>query len=311
MKKKIFPALKICICLLIVALLIVGGVMFRYYPHYRKMKKPVTFTSSVPEGDGITVMSSNLRCLNPGDKGKRSWFYRADLIIENIEKYQPSIIGFQEATHSQYEYVCDCLVGYDSVIEFRDNTPVAEGCPVFYRTDMYNLVDKGSFWLSETPDKMSKDWGSACYRICSYVILEEKTSSKQFVVFNTHLDHVSEEARIKGIALVLEKIKKFGSLPSIIMGDFNVEEDSVTYKDVTKDFLDAKYQTENTMSGCTYQNFGEELDRENIDYFMISKTGIEVDEYRVVTDTYDGVYPSDHFPILMKFRLTAGEKNAE
>lgn len=311
MKKIIKRIILALICLALVIGLIVGGVMFAYYPHYKKMKKEITFTSSVPEGDEITVMSSNLRCVNPGDKLKRSWFYRADLLVKNIEKYQPSIIGFQEATKTQYAYMTDCLVGFDSVIEFRDNTPIAEGCPVFYRSDMYNLIDKGSFWLSETPEKMSKDWGAACYRICSFVILEEKATGKQFVVFNTHLDHVSDEARIKGIGVVLDKIKQFGSLPSIIMGDFNAEENSVTYENVTKDFLDAKYQTENTMQGCTYQAFGEQLDNECIDYFMISKTGITVNEYKIIQDLYDGVYPSDHFPILMKFTLDAGEKNAE
>ncbi len=311
MKKIIIRIILALICLVVVIGLVIGGLMFAYYPHYKKMKHPVTFTSTVTDSDEITVMSSNMRCLNPGDKLKRSWYYRADLIVNNIEKYQPSIIGFQEATKSQYEYMTDCLVGFDSVIEFRDNTPIAEGCPVFYRSDMYTLVDKGSFWLSQTPEVMSKDWDSACYRICSYVILEEKETNKQFVVFNTHLDHVSDEARIKGIGVVLDKIKQFGSLPSIIMGDFNADESSVTYENVTKDFLDAKYQTENTMSGCTYQAFGEQLDNENIDYFMISKTGITVNEYKVVTDTYDGVYPSDHFPILLKFTLDAGESNAK
>ena len=46
---------------------------------------------------------------------------------------------------------------------------------------------------------MSKDWGAAHYRICSYVILKDNTTGKEFVVFNTHLDHESEEARINGI----------------------------------------------------------------------------------------------------------------
>jgi endonuclease/exonuclease/phosphatase family metal-dependent hydrolase len=303
MKKIIKRLILAVLCIILAVILIMGANLFFYYPRYTKNKKPVTFTEKPVEADNITVMSSNLRCINPGDKGKRSWFYRADLIIKNIESCEPSIIGLQEATPWQYEYMKDCLAGFDSVIEFRDEAVNTEGCPVFYRSDTYNLIDKGSFWLSETPEKMSKDWGAACYRICSYVILEEKATGKQFVVFNTHLDHVSDEARIKGIGVVLDKIKQFGSLPSIIMGDFNTEEDTVTYQNVTKDFLDAKYQTENTMKGCTYQAFGERLDDENIDYFMISKTGITVDEYKVITTTYDGVYPSDHFPILMKFRL--------
>lgn len=240
-------------------------------------------------------------------QAKKSWFYRADLIIKNIQKNAPSVIGFQEATKWQYSYLVDSMPDYDSVITYRDNTFNSEGCPVFYRKDLYKLIDKNSFWLSETPEEMSKDWGAACYRICSFVILEEKASGKQFVVFNTHLDHVSDEARIKGIGTVLDKIEQFGSLPSVIMGDFNAYEDSETYRSATENFLDAKYQTENPMTGVTYQNWGENLEGGSIDYFMISKQGIKVNEYKIVTDTYDGVYPSDHFQIFTVLELTDGK----
>ena len=114
----------------------------------------------------------------------------------------------------------------------------------------------------------------------------------------------ADTARINGIKVVLDKIKQFGGLPSIIMGDFNADEKSSTYKAATKHFLDAKYQTENTMTGATYQGFGRQLERENIDYFMISKSGIKVNEYKIVNNTYDGVYPSDHFSIVIKIELT-------
>ena len=277
---------------------------FGYYPHFKSHQKAITYTSQPIDADTIRVMSSNVRCMNPTDIGKKSWYYRADLVIRNIENQTPSIIGFQEVTKKQYAYLTECLTGFDSVIEYRDTSKFTEGCPIFYRTDCYKLIDKGSFWLSETPEKMSKDWDSACYRICSYVILEDLASNKQFVVFNTHLDHVSDEARIKGIGVVLDKISQFGGLPSMIMGDFNAEEGSTTYNNVTEDFFDAKYQLDNPMISCTYQNFGKELDNECIDYFMISKTGIEVLDYKVVTDTYDGVYPSDHFPIFAEFKLS-------
>lgn len=293
----------IVLVLILVAAAITAFLLLRYYPHYKAEKKPAQFTDIKEVDEPIRVMSANLRCINPQDTGKKSWFYRADLIIKNIENNKPSIIGFQEATKWQYAYLKDCLTDFDSVITYRDESKFSEGCPIFYRTDMYDLVDKGSFWLSETPEVMSKDWNSKCYRICSYVILKEKSTEKEFVVFNTHLDHVSDEARINGIGVVLDKISQFGSLPSMIMGDFNAEEGSATYENVTKDFLDARYQVDNAVDSCTYQNFGEELDRNRIDYFMISKTGINVKSYKVVTDTFDGVYPSDHFPLLAEFTL--------
>lgn len=252
--KKILLSL---LCLLLAALLVWGGTVFWYYPHYKKAQTTVTPTAAV-QSERIRVMSANLRCFNPQDIGKKSWFYRADLILKNIETEVPTIIGFQEATKLQYVYLCRSLPGYDSVITYRDKSPFSEGCPIFYSKDLYALIDKGSFWLSETPEEMSKDWDAKCYRICSYVILEEKSSGQQFVVFNTHLDHVSDVARINGIGVVLDKIQQFGGLPSMIMGDFNAEEDSETYRSATENFLDAKYQAKEAVGlhGATYQNWG-------------------------------------------------------
>jgi endonuclease/exonuclease/phosphatase family metal-dependent hydrolase len=228
------------------------------------------------------MMSYNLRCISPTDWGKKGWFYRADLIIDDIEEEKPGIIGFQEATKWHYSYLVDSLKGYDSVITYRDDAFNSEGCPIFYNTELYTLVDKGSFWLSETPDVPSKSWGAQYNRVCSYVILTEKTTKQDFVVFNTHLSHVSDEARINGIQVVLDKISQFGSLPSVIMGDFNAEEGSVTYNSVTENFLDAKYETENSSELHTYNGWNNPEKFKRIDYFMISKKGIKVNSYNVL-----------------------------
>ena len=276
---------------------------FWYLPQYKKSTESFDI-SAVESTDEITVMSANVRTWSPFDTGKKGWCYRAGLIVKNIASQGPDIIGFQEVTKVHYKYLTNALKGYENVLAYRDNSPLSEACPVFYNKSRFELKDKGSFWLSETPEKMSKDWGSACYRICSYVILTDKKGGGDLAVFNTHLDHISDTARINGIKVVLDKIKQFGGLPSIIMGDFNADEKSSTYKSATKHFLDAKYQTENTMTGATYQGFGRQLERENIDYFMISKSGIKVSEYKIVNNTYDGVYPSDHFSIVIKIELT-------
>ncbi len=289
------------ILLLVVAVILALTIAFSvafywYYPHYKEMKKEVTVQDIYRENE-LRVMSCNVRCISPTDLGKKSWFYRADLIMQGIQKEQPGVIGFQEVTKWHYSYLCDTLALYDSVITYRDDAFNSEGCPIFYRSDIYTLIDKGSFWLSETPDVMSKSWGAQFNRVCSYVILKDNATETEFVVFNTHLSHVSDEARINGIQVVLDKIKEFGSLPAVLIGDLNAEEDSETYKSATVNFLDTKYQTENTMTSCTYQGWGEQLDRNCIDYILVSKTGFRTNSYRVVTDTYDGVYSSDHFPL--------------
>ena len=249
------------------------------------------------------MMSYNLRCISPTDFGKKAWFYRADLVIKDIEEQKPGIIGFQEATKWHYSYLVDCLKGYDSIITYRDEAFNSEGCPIFYNTELYTLVDKGSFWLSETPDVMSKSWGAQFNRVCSFVILTDNSTNENFVVFNTHLSHVSDEARINGIKVVLDKIKEFGGYPSVIMGDFNALEGSETYNSVTENFLDAQKVALKTSDSHTYQNWGNEASFRRIDYFMVSKTGFKINSYNVLSGVRDGIYTSDHCPIVLEVEL--------
>ena len=297
MKKILKTILSVLLCLVLMFCL----VFFWHFPHYLREKEPVRINAEM--NSGIRMMSYNLRCLTPLDLGEKSWFNRADLIMDDIAEQAPGIIGFQEATKWQYEHLVETLPEYDSIITYRDNSLIAEGCPIFYHTDLYTLVDKGSFWLSETPDVQSRDWGAACYRICSYVILTDNQTGNDFVVFNTHLDHVSDEARIKGIDVVLEKIARFGGLPAVIMGDFNAVEGSKTYESATENFLDARYETENASDAHTYQGWGEAEDPRRIDFFMISKTGFEVTRYDVLSALHDGVYSSDHCSIVLDVNL--------
>ena len=271
----------------------------RYYPHYRKNAFDV---SPQPHGE-VRVISSNVRCFSPTDLGKRSWFYRASLLLRVLGNEQPDVIGFQEVTRLHYTYLQTHLKHYDSVIAYRDGSPLSESCPIFYNTERFTLTDKGSFWLSETPDRSSKSWGAAFPRVCSYVILREKAADKSLVVFNTHLDHVSDEARIRGIGVVLDKLRQFGDLPCVLMGDLNAGEASETYRAATESFDDAKYRTADPPTGPTYQKWGRALNRENIDYFLISKTGIGVQSYQILDTTFDGAYPSDHFPIALRIEL--------
>lgn len=296
--KKVLKIVGIVLAVLVVAAAIIE---FMYVPRYFINRKPIELANK--DTDEITVMSSNVRCVAPEDLIKKNWFYRAGLVRENLQTVSPDIVGFQEVTWVHYDYLQKTLEGYDSVITYRDDAFMSEGCPIFYRSDLFDLTDKGSFWLSETPEEMSKDWGAACYRVCSYVILKSKTSGKELVVFNTHLDHVSDEARVKGIAVVLDKIKEFGGKPSILMGDLNAEPQSVTYLNAVENFDDAQVVAQKTMDGATYQAWGAKLNKPRIDYFMVSKTGITVYEYAVLQATYDGVYPSDHFPIYMRIGL--------
>ena len=301
MKKTIKKVLLALVSLILVLVLAVSALLFWYYPRFTGKRR--TLSIPVEDGKQSKLMSYNLRCITPLDVGKKNWFYRADHILSDIEKEAPGIIGFQEATVWQYNFLVESLPDYDSVITYRDDAFNSEGCPIFYHTLRYTLVEKGSFWLSETPETMSRDWGAACYRITSYVILTDNVSGKDFVVFNTHLDHVSDEARIKGMEVILQKIAQFGGLPAVIMGDLNAEEDSATIAAATEHFLDARYAAPDTVDTYTFQNWGNFAEAVRIDYFMISKTGIKPLQYRVLDQPHGDVWPSDHSSIVLTLEL--------
>ena len=274
-----------------------------YLPKYMSSDAKVIPTEEY--GEEMTIMSTNVRYIAYDDFFKRAWFYRADLIAEDIDSVKPDIIGFQEATPVHYNYLKKIMVGYDNEMAYRDNFVLSEGCPIFYRTDKYARIDSGSFWLSETPDVMSKDWGAAHYRIATYVILKDKESGEQFVVFNTHLDHVSEEARINGIQVVLDKIEEFGGLTAFLMGDLNAYPDEQTIIFTHESFDDAHVIAKSKDEGATFHKWGTKKNdnSKRIDYIMISKGDAIVNEYRIVNNKHGDAYSSDHSSIYIKVVL--------
>ena len=300
MLKKFFKILGSLLILAIVAFLVI---QLWYLPRFLTSNARVEL--STEESDEITIMSTNVRCYAPDDLFEKSWFYRADLIIADVNNVKPDIIGFQEVSPLHIGYLANAMVGYDYELMYRDNWILSEGCPIFYRTDKYEKLDSGSFWLSETPDEMSKDWGAAHYRVATYVILKDRVSGKEFVVFNTHLDHVSEEARINGIQVVLDKIAEFGGLPAFLMGDLNAYPDEETINFTKASFDDAHRIAKEKDEGQTFHTWGTKTDGNDkrIDYIMISKGAATVSEYRIVKNIHNGHWSSDHHSIYIKAKL--------
>lgn len=292
--------MKTVLKILLVLILVYAILLFAFVPRYLISEPKV----ELREDDGSTIiMSTNLRYIAPTDFLKRSWFYRSELIASDINSVRPDIIGFQEATFVHYAFLQDFFVGYGSENAYRDKSLLSEGCPIFYRTDKFERVDSGHFWLSETPEVMSKDWGSEHYRICVYVILKEISTGKEFVVFNTHLDSKSADARVNGIQVVINKIAEFGNIPAYLMGDLNAKENSDTIEFTKESFNDAMRTAPITEDTVTYHNWGNAEESKRIDYIMTSKTGIDILEYHVVDNCHDGVYSSDHASIYIKTKL--------
>ena len=299
MKKMIFKILRIAL-LSILALVLV--VELFYLPRYwLKRTKIVPAENS---GEELTIMSANVRCFAPDDLFQKSWFYRAGLLSGDIAEVAPDVICFQEVQDLHYNYLENVMPEYNSVMAFRDKSIIREGCAIFYRADRFEEIETGYFWLSETPDVQSKDWGSAHYRVCVYACLKDLNTGKEFIVFNTHLDHKSEEARIKGIQVVLNKIQELEGRTAFLVGDMNAAGNSKTIESTKQSFDDAKkIAAVSDGNKYTYNNWGNPGGKSLVDDILISKGDATVSEYHVVNNSHNGIYSSDHCPIYIKTKI--------
>lgn len=277
--------------------------VLRYLPKYRADKSVFAVENSGSEE--LTVMSYNARCVNFLDAYKRNWYFRAPVFLRAIQDVKPDIIGFQEIRKPQERYLNEHLTGYILRHAYRSDNRRKESMTIAYRKGLFTEKETGFFWLSDTPEKLSKDWGSGSYRIANYVVLTDNKTGETFTVINTHLDNVSEEARAKGIKVILEQIKKRGLPRPVLLGDMNDFPQSAFYREAENGgLLDAREKAKKVYDGPgpTWHNFGSQGDADRIDFFFVSP-GMEVSEYAVFDKTYDGVYPSDHYPIVMKIKI--------
>lgn len=242
-----------------------------------------------------SVMTFNVKCITSVNNDKFSWKYRAPLICDLLQEHTPSIICMQENKKEQYSFFEKFLKGYGSVATYRDATPLAECLPIFYRTDMYELIKTQTFWLSDTPDVMSNTWDLAYYRICTFVVLKNKNTDKKFIVGNVHLDYKSQETQIKSIRLIYDRLSTF-NLPAIIMGDFNCTPDSNAIDFAKQFFVDAGQGFGDENKG-TINYFKNEYPNIKIDYILLFPDSFTINNYKVIDKKYNGHYASDHFPV--------------
>lgn len=244
----------------------------------------------------IRIMSFNIRCTNVGSD---SWKDRVGIVTETIENSKADSVGVQEATTEWMETLDETLVDYDYVGVGRDDGKnKGELSAIFYLKEKYNLIDSGTFWLSETPDEVSQGWDAACNRICTWAVLENKATGERYVHLNSHFDHIGVAARANSVDLILAKAEEYTDLPVVFTADMNVKEGSENYKAITAGCLkDTKYLAEDTMNYLTYHDtkpskHGDDV----IDYVMVNEH-FDAEAYKVVTAGIDERYVSDHFPV--------------
>ena len=265
------------------------------------------FVSTFSIAQNYTAMTYNIKLDYPKE-GKNSWANRKPFFINQIKFYEPDVLGVQEAMPNQMKDMDSLLVDYSYVGVGRDDGKnEGEFSAIFYKTEKFKIINSSTFWLSETPEKVSMGWDAACNRVCTYALFQHKKTKQKFWVFNTHFDHVGVVARAKSAQLILEKMKTLNTenFPVILMGDFNLEPETEDIQTIKKSLLDSKevselkFGPEGTFNGFEF----EKPVTRRIDYVFVSKSNIMVKKYAVLSDNWDLKYPSDHFPVFVNFEI--------
>lgn len=245
----------------------------------------------------MRIMSFNIRS---GKVGSETWQDRVGIVSQTMLESDADSIGVQEAHPEWMEQLRQTVTSkYAYVGVGRDGENAGEFSAIFYLKDKYNLIDSGTFWLSETPDQISKGWDAVFNRICTWAVLENKATGEKYVHINSHFDHVGVNARANSVELILNKAKEFTDLPVVFTADLNVKQGSEDYNHFVNSGIlrDTKFDTHDTMNYCTYHDSNPKRNMDEvIDYVMINEH-FDAKTYRVVTEGIDGRYVSDHFPI--------------
>lgn len=256
----------------------------------------------------IVAATFNLRYLNTTDSGNL-WSQRAPVVFGLIRFHEFDIFGTQEAVRAQLNDVRRALPEYDFYGAGRDDGKEAgEHSAIFFRKERFTLLKNGDFWLSETPDQPSKGWDAVCCnRICTWVYLTDKKTGKKFYLFNAHFDHQGKVARVESSKLILQRINALaGNEPVIFMGDLNGDHQSEWYQAIEKSdlFDDTFRQSPNSYAfNGTFNNYGKNLAApEIIDHIFVTKHFM-VKRWGILSDSYHGKFPSDHFPVLADFEM--------
>lgn len=264
------------------------------------------FAAFALQAQTVNVMTYNIRYDNPGD-GPNQWDKRKSKVIDLLKKYNPDIFGVQEALHHQLEDLSAQLPDYEYFGVGRDDgKQKGEYSAIFIRKARFKLLDESTFWLSTTPDiPGSKDWDAAITRVVTWGKLRDRKSKEEFVILNTHFDHVGKEARKNSAMILKRRAAGFAEkYPLILTGDFNFTREAPPYgimmNPAPVKLVDA------APDGSSATACGFEVNARpcaGIDYIYHTPQW-RSSHYQVISDNDGKYYPSDHLPVMVALTLS-------
>lgn len=282
--------------------------------------------------ESLYVGTYNIRMLSDDDARQGDgWTGRYPVICDMMNFEAPDAFGAQEVLYPQLQDMLSKLDRYDYIgVGREDGKTAGEYSPIFYNTATLNLLNSGTFWLSETPEEPGVlGWDAVCPRVCTWGEFTVKEGGYRFWYFNLHMDHIGVVARREAAKLVVARIREIcKGGPVILTGDFNVDQKNEIFKTfsqsgILKDSFDAakhRFITNGTFNAYKSDAYSDS----RIDHVFVSPE-FEVKGYGVLTNSYwtpraeevkknkaknapdeidfskrDRRNPSDHYPVMVK-----------
>lgn len=266
-------------------------------------EKPRDIAYTMPEGE-VKAIIFNVRLSSAAEKdGPDRWTNRREAVLNMIEQESPSVLGIQEGLIDQVSFIAESCPQFSWVGAGRDDGKEGgEIMAVFYRSDYFDLLDSGTFWLSETPGEVSNGWDAACNRTVTWVYLKEKSTGKQFYFLNTHFDHQGEAARRESAQMLADYIADLPEDVTVIAGgDLNSDASDPIF-DPLRAILDvAREISTPTDLGGTFNGFGSAPGNIVLDHIFCRNA--HSPSLRTLRGDYGAPYISDHYPVVLTFAL--------
>lgn len=260
----------------------------------------------------LKVMSFNIR-YGAANDGDNRWDNRKNFVAETIQVFDPDLLGLQECLNFQCAFLREQLPGYAFHGVGRiDGESDGEFVPVMYKTDRFELVDSGHYWLSETPEIAgSKSWDSSLPRMVSWVRLRDRKDpeSEPFVFANAHFDHRGKKARRESAKLMWRQHMSGQPDEAVIFtGDFNAGEGSAPYKALVEGAGQVKEGERPIIDTYRAIHPERQADEATFTRWVGNRAGARIDWVlhsdqfttlsAAINYTNDGGrYPSDHYPV--------------
>ena len=260
------------------------------------------FNSCSNTSEKVNIMTYNIR-LDTETDGINMWDNRKEGIVSLIKEEDVDILGIQEALPDQIDYLSNQLKDYNYIGEGRNGGNSGEYSAIYFKSERISLKEEETFWLSETPRVPSIGWDAAIKRIVTLGVFNIKNSKKELIVYNTHFDHIGKVAREKSAIMILNHITKNNYLDKslIVMGDLNANTDELTIKVLSEKLEDSFKMIPLKDSIGTFNGFdiNSKLS-DRIDYVFTKN--IKIIDYRHIDKKLpNGLWPSDHLPILVTY----------